>query len=507
MLNLYEKLVKYSEEDVYPFHMPGHKRLFGEGSLLPYKMDITEISGFDNLHAPEEGGILWEIYEEARKCYKTVCSIPLVNGSTCGIMAAISSCVQLQDEIIMARNCHKSVYRTCELLGLTPHYLYPEYNEEIGIFTGINLEELEDMLWRYPDSKAVVITSPTYEGVILDVHQISEMVHAHNMILIVDEAHGAHLPFAQREKSAIANGADLVIQSLHKTLPALTQTAMLHFCEEGLKRQNLSLDKVKEFVTLYQSSSPSYVLMASIAECLNACQNWEKQGAFEKFYENIDEKRKAYRKLKYLRLLSGEEINAFDYDSSRFVVVCSDAPITGEELFERLRDDYQIECEMASLNYVTAIVSICDSEEGLKRLYDAILDMDQRFEQQAKEQKADAVKGKESRTEPKLAERTLPRPEAVMSLREAMQKQTVAVDASKLKFQIENDYVKTSTLPFAQVYHNAVAGSYVMVYPPGIPLIAPGEEYTKEILAKIMEADEQGLTVIGLQEGRVKVIC
>ena len=501
MLNLYKKLVEYGEGEVYPFHMPGHKRLFAKNSRLPYQMDITEISGFDNLHDPKEGGILWEIYEEACRCYKTVCSIPLVNGSTCGIMAAISACVNLGEEIIIARNCHKSVYRTCELLGLTTHYLYPEYNDEIGIFTGMDLQELEKLLQTYKESKAVVITSPTYEGVILDVRQISEMVHEHDMILIVDEAHGAHLPYASYEKSAIANGADLVIQSLHKTLPALTQTAILHYCEEALNRKNLTLEKVKEYASLYQSSSPSYVMMASIAECLNACQEWKKNGEFQRFYERVERERKAYEQLKCLHMLCGEDVKAFDYDRSRFVITCDRADITGEELFVKLRDEYQIECEMASLNYVTAIVSVCDSDEGLRRLRNAILDIDQMLWNKQKEDKVSEKMPAQLR--PKDA---FIKPEAIMSIREAMQKKPVWAELEKLKFQLENDYVSTSSIPFAQVYHGTIAGGYVMLYPPGIPLIVPGEQYTKEILYKICQAKEQGLTVIGVQNGRIPIL-
>ena len=222
---LSESLQNYAQSDVYPFHMPGHKRkkiLFPD----PYEMDITEIDGFDNLHHAE--GILKEAQERAAALYGSKRCFYLVNGSTCGLLAAISAAAGRGDKVIVARNCHKAVYHALYLKELQAEYIYPAITNH-GIQGQITVEQVRKTLRENPDASAVILTSPTYEGIVSDVKKIAEVCHEQNIPLIVDEAHGAHLGFSGGfPENAVRLGADAVIMSLHKTLPSFTQTALLH---------------------------------------------------------------------------------------------------------------------------------------------------------------------------------------------------------------------------------------------------------------------------------------
>ena len=225
MGKLYDALIEYGKSDYVPFHMPGHKRKVMEFEN-PYSFDITEIDGFDNLHHAE--GIL----KEAQKYAAAVCQADethfLVNGSSGGILSAVFSAAKQNGELIMARNCHKSVYHAAELRQLKTHFLYPQLLEE-GILGEISVEMTEEAMAEHPEAKTLILTSPTYDGVVSDVKGIVKAAHARGVTVIVDEAHGAHfLKESGFPKSAVRCGADVVVQSTHKTLPALTQTALLH---------------------------------------------------------------------------------------------------------------------------------------------------------------------------------------------------------------------------------------------------------------------------------------
>ena len=497
-MSLLEKLNQYCSTDAYPFHMPGHKRKFHTDSVLPYSVDITEITGFDNYHAPEKGGVLDHIYEKAKKLYKSEASFPLVNGSTSGIMAAISSVCDLKEEIIIARNCHRSVYCTCELLGLKTHYICPDYREDYGIFTDVNIERLEENLKNYPDSKAVVITSPTYEGVILDIHKIAQVVHRYNMVLIVDEAHGAHLPFAMPDKSALYAGADIVIQSLHKTLPSLTQTAILHVSKEAVAEGRVTVQNVAQYVSLYQSTSPSYILMASMEECLDACIAWQKENAFLKYYGFLEKERENYEQLNHFSLLDATQLHTYAYDNSRFVIATKEEGMSAQELFSVLRDEYHIECEMQAAKYVVAISTICDSKEGFLRLRNAMYDIDKKLDEKNRNRSNNSDRKEEETKQFAI-------PESVMTIREAVKRAATEVSLEQLKARLEQEECAEQN-GMKKSEHCAVCAEYVMPYPPGIPVIAPGEKYNMEVVAIIEDALKRNLQVLGVHEGKVKVV-
>ena len=226
MSTLLEKLTAYGASDYYGFHMPGHKRKLDMlGGVTPCQIDITEIDGFDDLHHAE--GILREAQERAAETYHADETHFLVNGSTVGILSAILGVTRRGDEILVARNCHKSVYHALEMQGLHPVYVYPGFDPDTQLNTEISADDIRRALETHPYSRVAVIVSPTYDGIVSDVESIAEAVHVHDIPLIVDEAHGAHFGFHPCfPENANQKGADIVIHSLHKTLPSLTQTAL-----------------------------------------------------------------------------------------------------------------------------------------------------------------------------------------------------------------------------------------------------------------------------------------
>lgn len=300
--SLYSALKKHSQAGTYPLHMPGHKRNFG--SALPYDIDITEIYGFDDLHSAD--GIIKECCLKAAEIYKSDSAYMLVNGSTCGILAAVSSVAHRGDKIIIARNCHKSVYNACMLSELDARYIYPPMSKS-GICGSISPETVRAALTECPTAKAVVITSPTYEGVVSDISSIARECHSRKIPLIVDSAHGSHMRFCSFGKSGepISSGADIVITSLHKTLPSLTQTALAFVNGELVNRKQF-----EKFLSVFETSSPSYVLMSSIDRCLDFLKVSEK--SFANLEKNLSAFYKRADKLNNLKIVCSDPTGAME---------------------------------------------------------------------------------------------------------------------------------------------------------------------------------------------------
>lgn len=454
MGNLQEKLEEYYNKDYLPMHMPGHKRnveLLGE--KLPYKIDITEIDGFDDLHHAE--GIIKNIEDKARKIYKSKRSFILVNGSTCGILAGIRSIVDFGDKVLVARNCHKSVYNAIEINGLDPIYMLPKIGSE-GIDRNIDSKQVEEKLKENNDIKLVILTSPTYEGVISDIEAIVDIAHKFNVPVLVDEAHGAHLRFMENicYKEALNLGADIVIQSLHKTLPALTGTALLHIQGDLVKEENVARE-----LSIFETSSPSYILMSSIEECLDIIENRGKK-LFEEYQNNLKYFYNETKNFKNLKILGNEIENKDYYDFGKIVIKTNKTNITGKELICILRKEYKIELEMSSINYALAMTSICDSRENFERLLDALKKIDRSLEQKEEVYNNYDI--------------ILPKKE--ISILEAIKNTNSEFkDYNELKGKISKEYI--------------------WVYPPGIPLITPGEIIDDDIIRKIREFGKAGIEV------------
>lgn len=496
---LYEKLLSYGKSDYYAFHMPGHKRLMGEFEN-PFQIDISEIPGFDDLHHPEPEGELTMAQQRAAEVFGAEETHFLINGSTAGILSAISGCTKYGGRILMARNCHRSAYHAAELRGLRTVYLYPHFIEQLGINGAISPDDVEKQL-KEQEIQAVMLVSPTYDGVCSDVRKIAEICLHHGVPLLVDQAHGAHFPFSDYfPEDAIHAGADVVIHSVHKTLPAMTQTALLHIQGKLVDRE-----RIRRFLSIYQSSSPSYVLMASIDACVDLLVR-EQEELFRKHVRRLVFFRESCQDLKWLYLAGGhseaeggwqeptkqkEFGETADFDRSKLListgkVIKNGINLTGEELSRILREDYHIQMEMSGPDYVVGIAGIADTMKGFERLSKALHAIDQKLEQKIQENQQKSAGSVQNPTlTGKRAENkreknnALPRPETLLTLSEAAEAETLEQPLSKCE--------------------GAVSGSYVYLYPPGIPILAPGETVTAELLECIGEWLEAGYDVHGLE--------
>ena len=423
------------------------------GEKFPYKIDITEIEGFDDLHHAE--GIIKNIQDKTRKIYESKRSFILVNGSTCGILAGIRSVINFGDKVLVARNSHKSVYNAIEINGLEPIYMLPKIGSD-GIDRNIDSKQVEEKLKENNDIKLVIITSPTYEGIISDIKSIVDVAHKYNVPVLVDEAHGAHLRFMENicDKEALNLGADIVIQSLHKTLPALTGTALLHIQGDLVKEENVARE-----LSIFETSSPSYILMSSIEECLDIIENRGKE-LFEEYQNNLKYFYSEAKKLKNLKILGNEMENKDYYDFGKIVIKTNETNITGKELANILRNDYKIELEMSSINYALAMTSICDSRENFERLLHSLRKIDERLEQK---------------------EEIFNNYDIVLPKKEISILETIKNTNSEFK-----DYNELK---------GRISKEYIWVYPPGIPLITPGEVINDDIIRKIEEFEKAGIEV------------
>lgn len=475
--NLLKKLMEYGNSDVYPFHMPGHKRqgeqFFSAGFPNPFSIDITEIDGFDNLHHPE--GILKESMEWAAKIYGSHKSYYLVNGSSCGILSAISGTVLNGGSILMSRNCHKSAFHGVFLNQLNAEYVYPQIMPEFGLQGGLNPEKIKEMLKNHPEIQAVLLVSPTYDGVVSDIKSIAEVVHGFHLPLIVDEAHGAHFTYGKKAGfpvSALELGADVVIQSIHKTLPSFTQTALMH-----VKEGYVDMQRLDRYVHMYQTSSPSYVMMAGIENCIRYMSD-EGRNQMENFHRNLISVRNKLSKMDCLRLLTDSVKGSYgvhDIDPSKIIISTRGTGISGTELDQRLRKDYCLEMEMCGSDYVTAITTVADTKEGLERLCNALLTIDSDLEV------AQRYAGEE-----RMFQGIEENVDCLLTISQAM-------DGSKDKVSIANA-------------EGMVSAEFIYVYPPGIPIVAPGEMLKKEHIDIILKYKNLGLSVQGMEDEKSETL-
>lgn len=461
MEHLYEKLESYSTGDFYPYHMPGHKRrMAGELPKQIIDMDITEIDGFDNLHQPE--GILCRLQEKAAALYGAEESFYLVNGSTCGILSAISAALPMGGHLLMARNCHKSAYHAVYLRNLTVSYLYPSVIEEYDINDAITPAQVEEALDKEPDIGAVLLVSPTYEGRIADVEKIARIVHKRGIPLIIDEAHGAHLGWTEEfGTNSCQAGADLVIHSVHKTLPAMTQTALLHVNGDRIDR-----DRLRRFLHIYQSSSPSYVLMASID---NALYLMEKEGdrLLASFAEKYRRMISTLRKCKCLEFLTPEK---GVQDIGKLIISGKKFGLSGQHIYDILLKDYHLQTEMAAESFCLAMFTVGDGEEAYERMTKALLEMDEKMAFGLL--KPDSSAGKCPHLVQEVCD-SIPLGKAW----------DMAWELVPLKEAV-NRYV----------------GEFINLYPPGIPLLTPGELLTERKYRQLQGFLEQQLRVQGVEQ-------
>lgn len=466
MTELYDRLHQYSNSDYYGFHMPGHKRnaeRFGSG--LPYGIDITEIEEFDDLHHPD--GILKKAQEEASRVYGAGETRFLVNGSTAGILSAILGCTRKGDQVLVGRNCHKSVYHAIYMNELEPVYLYPGFRPDIQLNTEISVSAVKAALNEHSRVKAVILVSPTYDGVVSDIRGIAGEVHKRGIPLIVDEAHGAHFGFHPYfPESALREGADVVIHSLHKTLPALTQTALLHVEGDLADRE-----RIFRYLDMLQSSSPSYVLMAGIDRCIHLLGE-KREELFAPYVEGLEKLRQRLAHLEKISLAETEH-----YDRSKLVLSVAGADMTGRELYLRLLSDYHLQLEMAAGSYALAMTSVGDTEEGFRRLGDALEEIDRSAGE---------------------------RPAGAAGLAGALPKNETVLTSARME-ELSGEKESVRKLPLEECAGH-VSTEYAYLYPPGIPVIVPGERISRESVEMLLTSRSQGFSLEGMEEeGSIRV--
>lgn len=492
--SFHNKLIEYCDNGRYPLHMPGHKRndyLFN--NVDPYHYDITEIDGFDNLHCAS--GILKDAMDNAAKFFGTDRTWFLVNGSSCGILAAINAVTNIGDHIIIGRNCHKAVYNGIKIRNLQVDYLYPSYIERYGINGGYSWIELEDILKRHNDIKAVLITSPTYEGIVSNIEKLANVCHKYGAVLIVDEAHGAHFGLCDKLPiPAYKLGADIVIESTHKTLPAMTQTGLLHMCGNMVDEE-----KMNDMLSVYQTSSPSYVLMASIDKCISEIRD-NCQQRYEELINVINKIREKVNKCSYLFIPCEELYNeefVYDIDVTKLVIGIKNNICTGKVLAEILRKNFNFEVEMELLNYVLAITTISDKIEELERLAEALVEIDSELSNLT-EAENDILEYSEKTSDVDNIEKE--------EFSNISKKLGNRLFRNEKKFSIYEADLRDKESIKLEHACGRIAGAMVYLYPPGIPILVPGEVISEDLVSQIDGFIRANLNVVGLDGDFIKVI-
>ena len=449
---LQAQLEQYAHSGLYPLHMPGHKRRLAPAPGLPASWDVTEVPGTDDLH--EAGGILAQAMARTAALYGARRTWYLVNGSTVGLLAGIRALAPAGSTVIAARNCHKAVYHAIELGGLRVRWLAPPVEPQFGIYGSVPPAAVAAALEACPAARCVILTSPTYEGVVSDIGAIAALCHDRGVPLLVDEAHGAHLGLYAPQvfpAGAVAAGADLVVQSAHKTLPSLTQTAWLHAAGPLADPA-----EVERQLDIFETSSPSYPLLASLDGCTGLlCARGE--ALFSAWAESLAAFDRAAAGLRRLRVLChGADTAArhpalFAFDPSKLLVGCRGTAFTGASLAEALRIRFGFETEMACGENLLAMTSLADDPKALQRFAAALCALD-----------AEACAPEQAGlTRPAAGLPALP--PARCTIAEALAAPAEAVPA--------------------EAAAGRTAAEYVWAYPPGVPLLAPGEEITAEFLA------------------------
>lgn len=470
-MSLIKGLEKILEENLTRLHMPGHKGGEDFPEILKnniQKIDITEIPGSDNLHHAQD--IILEAQQRASKIFGAQRTYFLVNGTTVGIQAMILANCQPGDKLLIPRNCHRSVWSALILGDITPIYMLPNIHPKTGIDLSISPGDVRQKLREHPDIKGAVLTYPTYYGTCSDIEKIREILHNKNKLLLVDEAHGAHLSLHEKlPLSALQGGADIVVDSTHKILSSFTQSSMLH-----VGNKNISIEKLEMFLGMLQSSSPSYPLMASL--------DWAAQQAAKVGYQKWEEiiqwthqAREAIHTYTNMRVMDEKIIGQYevaDYDLGKILVDVSPIELTGIEVEEILRREYKVQVELSDYHHVLAMTGMGTTKEDIQRFTRAIIDIDHKY-------------GNSHKKLP-IIPMGYPKGKVALSPRKAI-------------------YSSYEEIPL-KCAQDRISKEFIIPYPPGIPMVLPGEIITKEIIEFIDQIQKSGGTIIGLQDYQLKNI-
>ncbi len=481
------KLEELRNEEIVSFHVPGHKtgKIFhklGYDDTLKniYTLDTTEIDGTDNLHNAKE--IIMDSQKRAARVFNSDETIYLVNGSTCGIEAAIMAVCNPKSKIIMDRGCHQSVINACILGDIEPIYVQSIVCKDTNIIQGVEISEVKKVIDSNLDAKAIVLTYPTYYGSTYDLKSICDYAHSRDIVVIVDEAHGAHLELSDElPKSAILQGADIVIQSTHKTLPAFTQSSMLH-----IKGNRADKNKVLSMLRFLESSSPSYLLMTSLELAVDIYDKYGKE-LMKDLLNNIDDFTSKFNHRDNVNNHNIEIHN--EMDKTKIFISLKKLGITGYELDDMLRRKYNIQVELSNYYGVLLICTIGNDKDDFNKLKKALEDILEKYNSRNNKNKdLNSINEKFKQINRRLEEINYPNsiPKKVLNPREAFYSEKIAV-------KLEDSIGK-------------VSGEYIIPYPPGISLISPGEIITQEIITYIQQGVKNGMIVNGIKDSNLKYI-
>ncbi|MDU1411798.1 MAG: aminotransferase class I/II-fold pyridoxal phosphate-dependent enzyme [Clostridium sp.] len=472
---LFDALMEYVNRDTLPFHVPGHKKgvgvdvdfknFMGEN---PFKIDVTVFKLVDSYHHPT--GPIKKAQELAADAYGSDACFFSVHGTSGAIQAMILSVVGAGDKIIIPRNVHKSITGGIILAGAIPVYMQPELDKRLGIANGVTPETVRETLEANKDAKAVLIINPTYYGVATDIKQIADIVHEYDIPLIVDEAHGPHLNFNKKLPiSAMEAGADMCSQSTHKIIGALTQGSLLH-----VRSKRISVNRVKQVINLMHTTSPSYILMASLDTARRQIALHGKE-LLDKTIELSNYVRDEVNKIPGFYCFGDEIVGvpgAYAFDPTKITITCRDLGITGFELEMILANKYHIQMELSDLYNVLIVGSFGDTPEGMERLLRALKEISNDYYGKGTP-KSDFID-------------IPPIPEQIQIPNEAFNSVRTPI---KIKDSV-----------------GMISGEFLMAYPPGIPVLCPGEKITQEIIDYVQTLKDTGLYIQGTEDPEVEYI-
>ncbi len=462
---IYEALERFREMRVVPFDVPGHKHGKGNPELTAFlgekcvSIDVNSMKPLDNLCHPVS--VIREAEILAADAFKAADAFLMVNGTTSSVQSMVLSCCKRGDKIILPRNVHRSIINALVLCGAIPVYVNPEVNTKLGISLGMSREQVQKAINENPDAVAVFVNNPTYYGICSDLRAIVKMAHEAGMLCLADEAHGTHFYFGENMPvSAMEAGADMASVSMHKSGGSLTQSSLL------LIGKNVNAGHVRQIINLTQTTSGSYLLMSSLDISRRNLALRGKE-VFRKVVQMAEYTREeinaiggyyAYGK----ELINGDSI--FDFDPTKLSIHTRDIGLAGIEVYDILRDEYDIQIEFGDIGNILAYLSIGDRIQELERLVSALAEIRRRYQ----------------RDSSGLLSQEYIDPEVVSSPQEAF-------------------YSKKKSLPIHESI-GYVCSEFVMCYPPGIPILAPGERITKEILDYIDYAKAKGCSMTGPED-------
>jgi len=466
-----EALNRYKSMRVVPFDVPGHKRGRGNKELAEFlgeqclTMDVNSMKPLDNLCHPVS--VIKEAEEIAADAFQSKHAFFMVNGTTSAVQAMVMTACKAGDKIIMPRNVHRSAINALILSGAVPVYVNPGVHNELGIPLGMALKDVERAIIDNPDAKAILINNPTYYGICSNLKALTELAHAHQMLVLVDEAHGTHFYFGEDlPASAMSVGADMASVSMHKSGGSLTQSSFL------LINNEVSEGYTRQIINLTQTTSGSYLLLSSLDISRRNLALHGKE-IFQKVTDMAHYTREEINKIDGYYAYSKELLNGdtiFDFDVTKLSIDTRDTGLAGIEVYDILRDEYDIQIEFGDIGNILAYISVGDRHLDLERLVAALAEIKRRYS------------GNQSR----IFDHEYISPEVVLTPQKAF-------------------YALKEKLPLAESAGH-IASEFIMCYPPGIPIIAPGERITEKILAYIGYCKEKGCFLTGTEDSDISNI-